>query len=351
MDFSTKYIIFDELIYNTMNTSAYSNYHNTATASDTEETDAELLDAYSRAVIRVVESIGPAVVSIAVGKRVAGCRGEQMGAGSGVIVAPDGYVLTNDHVIQGANRIEVRPADGAPMAATLVGTDPATDLAVLKTDAKDMPYAHLGDSSSLSVGQLVIAIGNPFGFQSTVSTGVLSALGRGLRSREGRLIENIIQHTAPLNPGSSGGPLVDSRGRVIGINTAIIGMAQGIGFSIPANTAHWVLPQLLTQGRVRRCYLGISGQARPLDRSLAHLHRLQNDHAVEVVSVDAFSPACAAGIIVGDQVVAINGTCVNCVDDIHRFLAGWPISKPITLIALRGRQRIEFDVIPTEART
>ncbi len=206
-------------------------------------TDVELLDAYSRAVITVVDTVGPAVVSIAVGKPTPTEGGEQVGAGSGVVIAPDGYILTNQHVVHGAKRLTVLFTSGQQAEATLVGEDPATDLAVIRAHGSGLPYASLGDSDALRAGQLVIAIGNPLGFQSTVSTGVVSALGRALRSRQGRLIESIIQHTAPLNPGNSGGPLVDSRGRVVGINTAIIALAQGIGFAIPANTARWVVSQ------------------------------------------------------------------------------------------------------------
>lgn len=206
-----------------------------------EASDAELLDAYSRAVIKVVEAIGPSVVSISIGKQIPSREFEQAGAGSGVVIAPDGYILTNSHVVHNAKRLAVTLTNGTTLSATLVGEDPATDLAVIRADGSSLPYASLGDSTLLRVGQLIIAIGNPFGFQSSVSTGVVSALGRALRSREERLIENIIQHTAPLNPGNSGGPLVDSRGRVVGINTAIIAIAQGIGFSIPSNIAKWVV--------------------------------------------------------------------------------------------------------------
>ncbi len=315
----------------------------------TGESDADLLDAYSRAVVRVVESVGPAVVSVVAGKNLQGRRGEQMGAGSGVIVAPEGYILTNNHVVQGAGRLEVRTADGTALPARLAGADPATDLAVLRADTGGLPYASFGDSGALSVGQLAIAIGNPLGFDSTVSTGVLSALGRALRSRDGRLIENIIQHTAPLNPGNSGGPLVDSRGRVIGINTAIIPMAQGICFSIPSNTAAWVLPQLVADGRVRRGYLGIAGQSRPLEQPLVLALGLTANQAVEVVSVNRASPAGRAGLRPGDLIVAINDTCVTCVDDLHRFLATWPIAEPATLTLVREQRRIALPIIPVEA--
>jgi S1-C subfamily serine protease len=207
----------------------------------------------------------------------------------------------------------------------------------------------LGDSSKLRVGQLVIAIGNPFGFQSTVSTGVVSALARALRSRDGRLIENIIQHTAPLNPGNSGGPLVDSSGRVVGVNTAIIAMAQGIGLSIPSNTAKWIVSQILTNGRVRRGFLGIAGQQRPLTRRWVRFHNLSQEHAVEVISVDPHGPAGKAGIRPGDLITAANDQNVVSIDDLHRFLSEWPVGSPLVLHVLRGETRMEIEVVPAEA--
>ncbi|MFA5613471.1 MAG: trypsin-like peptidase domain-containing protein [Methanoculleus sp.] len=316
---------------------------------DTGESDSDLLDAYSRAVAGVAGSVGPAVVSVVVGKSLQGRRGEQMGTGSGVIVSPEGYIMTNNHVVQGAGRIEIRMADGTALPARLAGADPATDLAVLRIDTEGLPYAQFGDSTGLLVGQIAIAIGNPLGFDSTVSTGVLSALGRAFRSRDGRLIENIIQHTAPLNPGNSGGPLVDSRGRVIGINTAIIPMAQGIGFAIPSSTATWALPQLVADGRVRRGYLGIAGQSRPLEQSLVRALGLSVNRAVEVASVSRAGPAGQAGLRPGDLIIAINDHSVTCVDDLHRFLSTWPIARPATLALIRGRQRITLPIIPTEA--
>ncbi|MDV2482126.1 PDZ domain-containing protein [Methanoculleus sp. Wushi-C6] len=331
------------------NASASSGAGAHAASGGAGESDADLLDAYSRAVVRVVESVGPAVVSVVVGKNHLGRGGEPMGAGSGVVVAPDGYIMTNNHVVQGAGRIEVRTADGTALPARLAGADAATDLAVLRTETGGLPYASFGDSGTLAVGQLAIAIGNPLGFNSTVSTGVLSALGRALRSRDGRLIENIIQHTAPLNPGNSGGPLVDSRGRVIGINTAIIPMAQGICFSVPSNTATWVLPQLVADGRVRRGYLGIAGQSRPLERPLVLALGLAASQAVEVISVNRASPAGRAGLRPGDLIVGINETDVTCVDDLHRFLATWPIAEPATLTLIRDRRQITLPVVPAEA--
>jgi S1-C subfamily serine protease len=262
----------------------------------TDASDVDLLDAYSKAVTTVVDAVGPAVVSISGRGGKPGREPEQTGAGSGVIIAPDGYVLTNDHVVHHSNRLTVTLTDGTDFGAAVVGKDPATDLAVIRAEASGLQCATLGDSSLLRVGQLVIAMGNPFGFQSTVSTGVVSALGRALRSREGRLIENIIQHTAPLNPGNSGGPLVDSRGRIMGINTAIIMMAQGIGFSIPSNTVRWVVSQLISNGKVRRAFLGIAARPRPLDRRLVRYHDISGNQAVEVLSVDRSSPAGQAGM-------------------------------------------------------
>jgi S1-C subfamily serine protease len=314
-----------------------------------EKSDVELLDAYSRAVITVVEAVGPAVVSISTGTRSKDAEPEAGGDGSGVIIAPDGYVLTNDHVVHGSKRLVVSLTNGTTHAATLVGTDPATDLAVIRTDSANLPFATLGESASLRVGQLVIAIGNPFGFQSTVSTGVVSALGRALRSREGRLIENIIQHTAPLNPGNSGGPLVDSRGRIVGLNTAIIMGAQGIGFSIPSDTAKWVVSQLLTLGRVRRGYLGIAAQQRPLSRRTVRFFNLTHASAVEVLSVTRGGPAAQGGMRKGDLIVAMNGTDITTVDLLQKFLADWPIGKPVKVSVLRVQERLEIDVTPSEA--
>jgi S1-C subfamily serine protease len=239
--------------------------------------------------------------------------------------------------------------DGTSLDAALIGTDPATDLALIRAGGSSLPYVAMGDSSALRVGQLVIAIGNPFGFQSTVSTGVVSALGRALRSADGRLIENIIQHTAPLNPGNSGGPLVDSRGRVVGLNTAIIAMAQGIGFSIPSDTAKWVVSQLLTLGRVRRGHLGITAQQRPLARRLVRFYQLPAEYGVEVMAVAPQSPASIGGVKEGDIIVAIDGHEVTSADHIHRFLAEWPVGNPVRLTIIRGQDRMEVEVVPVEA--
>jgi len=312
--------------------------------------DVELLDAYSRAVIAVVEAVGPAIVSISVGRESQDYDFEPMGAGSGFVITPDGYILTNSHVVSSARKIEAIFINSKHLSATPVGRDPSTDLAVIRVNEAGLPYTTLGDSGQLRVGQLVIAMGNPLGFQSTVSTGVVSALGRALRSQDGRLIENVIQHTAPLNPGNSGGPLLDSRGRVVGINTAIIALAQGIGFSIPSNTAKWVVSQLISHGRVQRSYLGIVGSTRRLDRQLVRFHKLSNDHAVEIVSMDPEGPARKAGVHISDIVVAINGREVTSVDEIYLFLSEWPVGKQLTLSIVRGKSRIDLEVVPAEAK-
>ncbi|TKB23857.1 trypsin-like serine protease [Desulfopila sp. IMCC35006] len=314
-----------------------------------DATEVELLDSYSRAVITVVETVGPAVLMVSRRKAGNGNASEQEGAGSGVVIAPDGYILTNDHVVQGAEALSVTMQDGTTHKAELVGTDPATDLAVIRASGSNLPYAVLGDSSKLKAGQLVIAIGNPFGFNSTVSTGVVSALGRALRSREGRLIENIIQHTAPLNPGNSGGPLVDSRGRVVGINTAIIAIAQGIGFSVPAATANWVISEILVHGRVRRSFLGLAGQQRQLIRRLARWHNLDNNFGVEVVGLNENGPSARAGMKKGDIIVSIGGIKTETVDDLHRTLSDRAVGEPINLVILRGPESMVLNITPVEA--
>ena len=311
--------------------------------------DSGLLDAYSRVVISVVERVGPAVVSISAGPRPGGSRSATAGAGSGVIVAPDGYVVTNSHVVHGAGRLEATLTDGRTLGAVLVGDDPSTDLALIRVNDTGLPIAALGQSAALRVGQLVVAIGNPYGFQSTVSTGVVSALGRSFRSTTGRLIDAVIQTDVALNPGNSGGPLVDSQGRVVGINTAVIAMAQGLSFAIPIDTAQWVIAELLARGHVRRAWLGIGAQTRPLDRRLAHSFGLMIAQAAEVLSVEPESPAARAGLREGDAVVAIGGRPVATVDDLQRALAGASIGAATTVAVIRDRERIELVVTPVEA--
>jgi S1-C subfamily serine protease len=306
--------------------------------------DTEALDAYSRAVIAVVERVGPAVVSIVRGRS----EGEHGGEGSGVVLAPDGYVLTNSHVVHGARSLEARFTDGRSMAARLVGEDPATDLALVRVGASDLPHVGFpkGSDDGVRVGQLVIAIGNPLGFQSTVSAGVVSALGRSLRGRDGRLIENIVQHTAALNPGNSGGPLVDSRGRLVGINTAMIASAQGLFFAVPASTVSWVVPKLLVDGAVKRGYLGLSGRQRPLDRRLARAHGLSQPSGVEVMSLQPGGPAALAGVRDGDILLAIDGETVSSVDDLHRALTRWSAGSSVLLSVLRRTELTAIRVSP-----
>lgn len=306
-------------------------------------TDEELLDAYSRAVVSVVEKVGPAVVGIRVQKRGQGKQAGE-GAGSGFVIAPDGFVLTNNHVVESTDGLEVHLTDGSALAAQIVGTDPATDLAVVRVGANGLPTAELGNSDKLRVGQLVIAIGNPLGFQSTVSTGVISALGRSLRGQSGRLIENIIQTDVALNPGNSGGPLVDSRGRVIGINTAMIVMAQGISFAIPVNTAQWVVSELVTRGNVRRAYLGVAGRVRPVDRRVQRYFELKTETVVQVIGVTENGPADKAGVREGDWIIAFNGQSIATVDDLHRFLVRQPTGARVTLTILRSGERHELQM-------
>lgn len=308
--------------------------------------DAALLDAYSEVVVSVVDAVGPSVVSVRIKRGAASHRGTE-GAGSGVILAPDGYILTNSHVVHGATELEVSLTDGRRFVASLTGDDPTSDLAVIRVDAPALPAARLGESARLRPGQLVIAIGNPFGFQSTVSAGVVSALGRSLRSTSGRLIENVIQTDVALNPGNSGGPLVDSRGFVVGVNTAIFAMAQGISFAIPIDTATWVIPQLLAHGRVRRPYLGFGGQSRPLDRRITRALGLANTRAIEVLSIEPSTPA-AAELRIGDLLVAIEGKPVEDVDAVHRELLGHPIGVPLTITILREGALRAVAVVPTD---
>jgi len=318
--------------------------------------DGELLDAYSRAVVGVVEQVGPAVVSIRVRKAPQPQerrsrrqpRGDGEGSGSGVLIAPDGFVLTNNHVVEGAAEVSVSLTDGNTYPARVVGLDPATDLAVVRVGANGLPSARMGDSDALRVGQLVIAIGNPLGFESTVSTGVVSALGRSLRAQGGRLIENVIQTDVSLNPGNSGGPLLDSHGRIVGINTAMIYMAQGLSFAVPVNTARWVAGELVARGKVRRAYLGLGAQSRPLGRRTQRYFGLGQKTGVEIVSVESQGPAFKAGLRIGDIVVALDGQEVASVDDVHHRLVGLPAGSRVTLSILRDGERRAMDVITGE---
>jgi S1-C subfamily serine protease len=305
------------------------------------------LDAYSAAVVGAVEQVGPAVVSVYVGGAAEAERARG-GAGSGVVVTPDGYLLTNEHVVQRVAEARVTFVDGRTVPAVVAGRDAATDLAVLRAQAGALPYARLAPEKRLRAGQLVIAVGNPFGFESTVSAGVVSALGRSLRSRQGRLIEGIVQHTAALNPGNSGGPLVDSLGRVAGINTAIIAMAQGIGFAVPAATAQWVLTEILTQGRVRRAWLGIAARDRPLDLRLVRALGLRSTRAVEVLSLESSGPAAVSDLRSGDLIVRVNDADVDGIDSLHRQLARVPPDTTLTLHIVRRTQLREISLTARE---
>lgn len=303
------------------------------------------LDSLSQRVIRAVEDVGPKVVSI----RTRAMRrfGGQVGAGSGVIIGPQGLVLTNSHVIHEAGEILVSLRRGQDYEAAVAGEDPDTDLAVLHVPVADLPFAPLGDSDRLRVGQFVIAIGNPFGLHATVTVGVISALGRSLRSLTGRLIENVVQTDAALNPGSSGGPLVDTQGRVVGINTAIIPESQGICFSIPINTARWVAEALATQGRVRRAYLGLVGQ--PVVLRSGHItQEVGQDRGVLVVAVEGGSPAAKAGLAEGDVILSLGGRLTPDVDAIHRLLTGDVVGNPLEVRVLRGSQLLTGNIMPTD---
>ncbi|MBX7168974.1 MAG: trypsin-like peptidase domain-containing protein [Pirellulales bacterium] len=296
--------------------------------------DASLLDAYSRAVIQVVESASPAVFSIA------GHPDDRpQGSGSGFLITPDGYALTNSHVVAGRTRLVAMTDEGDRVDVAVIGDDPATDLALVRLASRDLAFAPIGDSDALRVGQLVIAMGSPLGLHATVSTGVVSALGRSMRGRDGRLIENVIQHAAPINPGNSGGPLVDSRGRVVGVNTAIIAHAQGLGFAVPGNTAQWVASEILGHGQVRRRTLGVAATARRLPRSAVREFDLLSDQVVEIVEVQSGSAAARAGLHVGDLIVEINDRFVSSVDDIHRLLARLRAETTAEFTILRGDQR------------
>jgi S1-C subfamily serine protease len=308
--------------------------------------DQDLLDAYSRAVIQAVERVAPAVVSIDVHKAGSDARRSrtQAGSGSGFVFATDGLVLTNSHVVDGASGVEVTLPDGRECQADVIGQDRDTDVAVLRISASDLVAVELGESHLLRPGQLVIAIGNPYGFQHTVTTGVVSALGRSLRARTGRLIEHVIQTDAALNPGNSGGPLVTSTGHVIGVNTAIIAGGQGLSFAVPISTVSTILPAILRDGRVRRGYLGVAGQDVPLLRRVSRFHRLKQGTGVLAISVEADGPARSAGLRDGDIIVSLDNQTVTSLDDLHRLLTEDRIGTTATLGILRGVERIDLRV-------
>jgi S1-C subfamily serine protease len=302
-----------------------------------ESHDRGLLDAYSQAVMWVVDTVGPSVVKVDAG-----------GSGSGFIFTPDGLILTNSHVVSGARRIAVTLPDGRDLVADLVGDDPHTDLAVLRVSAPDLMAAPFGDSSTLRPGQLVIAIGNPFGFQHTVTAGVVSALGRSLRARTVRLLENLIQTDAALNPGNSGGPLVTSRSQVVGVNTAVILGGQGIAFAVPINTARYVVSCLLRDGRVRRSHLGVAGQNTLIPRRLVRAHRLPGERGITVTAVSEGSAAADAELRPGDVIVEFAGEVVRGVDDLHRLLTEDRIGQLTAIKILRRGEVRRVLVTPRE---
>ena len=306
--------------------------------------DAALLDAYSRAVMNAVDRVGPAVVKIDAAR----------GGGSGVIFTPDGFVLTNSHVVHGATALKTILPDGRSMRADLIGQDVDTDLAVLRvTDPARgaFPWATLGDSRAIRPGQVAVAIGNPYGFQHSVTAGVISALGRSLRARSGRLMDDIIQTDASLNPGNSGGPLVTTRAEVIGINTAMILPAQGLCFAIASNTARFVAARLMRDGCIRRSYIGVAGQNVPIPRGLARAHQLAVSSGVLVASVEPKSPAAAGGLLDGDIILAFGADPIAAVDDLHRLLSDDRIGKPSVVSVLRGLERRQVTIVPEESRS
>jgi S1-C subfamily serine protease len=320
--------------------------------------DFALLDAYSQSVVRVAEEVSPSVLRIEAElarpeKRRRGGPDESpgRGTGSGFVFTPDGYILTNSHVVSGARRLEVTLHDGRRHPAILVGDDPHTDLAVIRVAADELIPARLGDSNRLRVGQLVVAIGNPYGFDCTVTAGVVSALGRSLRSHSGRLIDDVIQTDAALNPGNSGGPLVNTAGEVIGVNTAMIRPAQGICFAVAMRTASFVVSRLIRDGRIRRSYVGVGGQDIPLLRRVVRFFDLPIESGVMLISVEPDSPGAIAGLREGDIVVRFGDSWIRGIDELHRLLTEETVGAPIEITVLRGRERLSLTLRPGEARS
>jgi len=305
--------------------------------------DIALLDDYSRTIVGAVDRVAPSVVNIE--SRANGSRG---GSGSGFIIAPDGFILTNSHVVHGAREIVVNLSDGRESRAQLVGDDPDTDLAVIRINAAQLSHVRLADSETLRVGQIAIAIGNPLGFQASVTAGVISALGRSMHAQSGRLIDNIIQTDAALNPGNSGGPLANSAGEVIGVNTAVIRPAQGICFAIASNTAKLIAGWLIKEGRIRRGYIGVAGQTTPLHRRVARFYHLANESGAMVVSIEKGSPAEQSRIRPDDVIVAFNDEPIASVHDLHKKLVGDRIGTPCKLTVLRGTEQLTIYVTPAE---
>jgi S1-C subfamily serine protease len=313
--------------------------------------DAGLLDEYSRTVVSAADRVGPAVVNIDIKQRLNSRRGprEVGGSGSGFVIAPDGFILTNSHVVHNANQIAVSLPDGREYPAQLIGDDPDTDLAVIRIDAPHLAYVRLADSENLRVGQVVIAIGNPLGFQASVTAGVISALGRSMHAQSGRLIDNIIQTDAALNPGNSGGPLVNSAGEVIGVNTAMIRPAQGICFAIASNTAKFVAGWLIKEGKIRRSYIGVAGQNVPIHRRIVRFYNLPLETGVLVVSVEKNSPAEKTGLREGDVIVAFNAKPIGSIHELHKMLMGEQIGIQSEITIVRHTEKLGLAITPAES--
>jgi S1-C subfamily serine protease len=330
----------------------------TSARSGRSDPSEDVMDAYSRAVITAAEKVSPSVVFIEV-QHAAGNRSgrsrrmpqEARGSGSGFIFTPDGFILTNSHVVHGASKIEVTAADGRQFLADLIGDDPDTDLAVIRINAPNLVPANLGDAQKIRVGQLVVAIGNPYGFQYTVTAGVVSALGRSLRAQSGRLMDDVIQTDAALNPGNSGGPLVNSRGQVIGVNTAMILPAQGICFATSIDTAKFVASRLIRDGKVSRSYIGLAGQNVPLPRRIVRYYNLAVETGILVVSFEGDSPARNAGVLTGDIIVGIDDRSIAGIDDLHKLLTEDRIGRKSSLVVIRRTDKLSLEVIPRESQS
>lgn len=307
------------------------------------ESEGALLDAYSKTISTAVRRVAPSVVNIRV---ISGTRGQ--GSGSGFVIARDGFILTNSHVVQGAHQLQVTLHDARSFSAQIIGTDPETDLAVVRIDAPDLEHVRFADSSKLQAGQIALAIGSPYGFQQTVTSGIISALGRSMRAESGRLMDDILQTDAALNPGNSGGPLLNSAGEVIGVNTAVILPAQGICFAIASNTAHLVAGWLIAEKRIRRSSIGVAGQNVPLHPRVVRFHKLAADHGVLVAEVTPGSPAAVAGVRPGDTIVGFKGRTVASIDDLHRALVASEIGVPSPLMILQGTEKRFLMITPRE---
>src|SRR6266542_814121 len=322
------------------------------------QADDDLMDAYSRAVLTADERVSPSVVYIEVHQPIKSRREnarrmprESRGSGSGFIFTPDGFILTNSHVVHGANRIEVTTSDGHKHQADLIGDDPDTDLAVIRINAPNLAPAELGEAQKIRVGQLVIAIGNPYGFQYTVTAGVVSALGRSLRAQSGRLMDDVIQTDAALNPGNSGGPLVNSRGEVIGVNTAMILPAQGICFATSIDTAKFVASRLIRDGKVSRSYIGLAGQNVPLPRRVVRYYNLPVESGIMIISYDIDSPARKAGALEGDIIVGFDDRPIAGIDQLHKLLTEERIGQKSSLVVIRGTEKLVLEVVPEESQS